>query len=71
MKLKLIEPLKEIFKDEVRDLGLEMGINKNFLNRHPFPGPGLAIRCPGKITKDKLEIFMPDYIIKIIKKMIS
>ena len=56
MGLKLIEPLKEIFKDEVRDLGREMGINKNFLNRHPFPGPGLAIRCPGKITKDKLEI---------------
>ena len=56
MGLKLIEPLKEIFKDEVRDLGQEMGINKNFLNRHPFPGPGLAIRCPGKITKDKLEI---------------
>ena len=41
MGLKLIEPLKEIFKDEVRDLGREMGINKNFLNRHPFPGPGL------------------------------
>ena len=56
MGLKLIEPLKEIFKDEVRDLGREIGINKNFLNRHPFPGPGLAIRCPGKITKDKLEI---------------
>ena len=56
MGLKLIEPLKEIFKDEVRDLGREMGINKNFLNRHPFPGPGLAIRCPGKITKKKLEI---------------
>ena len=56
MGLKLIEPLKEIFKDEVRDLGREMGINKNFLNRQPFPGPGLAIRCPGKITKDKLEI---------------
>ncbi len=56
MGLKLIEPLREIFKDEVRELGKEIGIKKEFLNRHPFPGPGLAIRCPGKITKNKISI---------------
>ncbi len=56
MGLKLIEPLREIFKDEVRNLGKELGISKEFINRHPFPGPGLAIRCPGEITKQKIEI---------------
>ena len=56
MKLKLIEPLKELFKDEVRALGQELGIPDKFISRHPFPGPGLAIRCPGEITKEKLEI---------------
>ena len=49
MGLKLVEPLREIFKDEVRNLGKELGISKEFINRHPFPGPGLAIRCPGEI----------------------
>ena len=56
MNLDLIEPLKELFKDEVRRLGKELGIPKKFLERHPFPGPGLAIRCPGEITNNKLEI---------------
>ena len=56
MNLKLIEPLKELFKDEVRILGKELGIPDNFIQRHPFPGPGLAIRCPGKITVEKLDI---------------
>jgi GMP synthase (glutamine-hydrolysing) len=56
MGLKLVEPLRELFKDEVRALGRELGLPDSFIGRHPFPGPGLAIRCPGKITRDKLEI---------------
>ena len=56
MGLKLIEPLRELFKDEVRALGRELGLPDSFIERHPFPGPGLAIRCPGEITREKLEI---------------
>ena len=56
LNLDLIEPLRELFKDEVRLLGKELGIPKEFLERHPFPGPGLAIRCPGEITDEKLNI---------------
>ena len=56
MGLKLIEPLRELFKDEVRALGRELGLPASFIERHPFPGPGLAIRCPGEITREKLEI---------------
>ena len=56
MGLKLVEPLRELFKDEVRALGVELGLPKSFIGRHPFPGPGLAIRCPGEITRHKLEI---------------
>ena len=56
MNMKLIEPLRELFKDEVRVLGKELGIPENFIKRHPFPGPGLAIRCPGEITNEKLNI---------------
>ena len=56
MKLSLIEPLKKLFKDEVRKLGKSLGIPKGILHRHPFPGPGLAIRIPGKITKYKINI---------------
>ncbi len=56
MKLKLLEPLKELFKDEVRALGYELGMPEEFIKRHPFPGPGLAIRCIGKITQKKIHI---------------
>ncbi len=56
MGLKLVEPLRELFKDEVRELGRELGLPQSFIGRHPFPGPGLAIRCPGEITREKLEI---------------
>ena len=56
MGLKLVEPLRELFKDEVRALGRELGLPHHFIGRHPFPGPGLAIRCPGEITRDKLDI---------------
>ena len=56
MGLKLVEPLRELFKDEVRALGRELGLPASFIGRHPFPGPGLAIRCPGEITTEKLAI---------------
>ncbi|UXN63280.1 glutamine-hydrolyzing GMP synthase [Phyllobacterium sp. A18/5-2] len=56
MNMKLVEPLRELFKDEVRVLGKELGLPDHFIGRHPFPGPGLAIRCPGGITREKLEI---------------
>jgi GMP synthase (glutamine-hydrolysing) len=56
MKLKLVEPLRELFKDEVREVGASLGMPHHVLWRHPFPGPGLAIRCLGEITKPKLEV---------------
>ena len=56
MNMRLVEPLRALFKDEVRVLGRALGLPPAFVGRHPFPGPGLAIRCPGEITREKLEI---------------
>jgi GMP synthase (glutamine-hydrolysing) len=69
MKLKLVEPLKFLFKDEVRKLGLELNLSKDIISRHPFPGPGLAIRMPGIITSNKLKILKEadSYFIKALK----
>jgi len=69
MNLKLIEPLKYLFKDEVRKLGLELNLNKEIISRHPFPGPGLAIRMPGIITREKIKILKEAdyYFIKALK----
>jgi GMP synthase (glutamine-hydrolysing) len=70
MKLKLVEPLKFLFKDEVRKLGLELNLSKDIISRHPFPGPGLAIRMPGIITLEKIKILKEAdyYFIDALKK---
>ncbi|MDA9662900.1 glutamine-hydrolyzing GMP synthase, partial [Candidatus Pelagibacter sp.] len=69
MKLKLVEPLKFLFKDEVRKLGLELNLSNDLISRHPFPGPGLAIRMPGIITNTKINILKEAdfYFIKALK----
>ena len=82
MKLQLVEPLKELFKDEVRILGKSLGLDNLIIKKHPFPGPGLAIRIVGKITHEKIKILQnaddifiksliknTDYIIKFGKHM--
>tara|TARA_B100001173_G_scaffold287049_1_gene275144 strand:- start:23 stop:1588 length:1566 start_codon:yes stop_codon:yes gene_type:complete len=70
MKLKLLEPLKYLFKDEVRKLGLELKLSKDIILRHPFPGPGLAIRIPGSITNNKINILKEadHFFIKALKE---
>ena len=70
MNLKLVEPLKFLFKDEVRKLGLELNLSKEIIFRHPFPGPGLAIRMPGKITREKIKILKEAdyYFIRALKE---
>jgi GMP synthase (glutamine-hydrolysing) len=56
MKLELVEPLRDLFKDEVRRVGRELGLDPMFLGRHPFPGPGLAVRVPGEVTAERLDL---------------
>jgi GMP synthase (glutamine-hydrolysing) len=56
MRFCLIEPLRELFKDEVRQVGRELGLSREILDRHPFPGPGLAVRILGEVTEDRLQI---------------
>lgn len=70
MKLKVIEPLRELFKDEVRELGVLLKINEDLIWRHPFPGPGIAIRVLGEVTRAQVAIArLADYIyIDEIKK---
>ncbi len=70
MNLKLIEPFRELFKDEVRNVGRQLNIPEEFIERHPFPGPGLAVRILGKVDKDKLEILREadEIFIKAIKE---
>jgi len=70
LKFSLVEPLRELFKDEVRTLGTELGIDKDFIDQHPFPGPGLAVRIVGEVTKERLEILRQaeDILIQEVKK---
>ncbi|MBM4171804.1 MAG: glutamine-hydrolyzing GMP synthase [Ignavibacteria bacterium] len=70
MKLKLIEPFRELFKDEVREIGKDLGLSDNFLKRHPFPGPGLAVRVLGDVTKERLDL-LRDADDLFIKELIS
>ena len=70
MHLQLVEPLRFLFKDEVRKVGLELGIAEDMINRHPFPGPGLAIRILGEVTEEKVHLLQraDDIYVKALKK---
>jgi GMP synthase (glutamine-hydrolysing) len=70
LRFKLVEPLKELFKDEVRELGKELGVSRDFILQHPFPGPGLAVRIVGEVTKERLKMLREadDILIQEIKK---
>jgi GMP synthase (glutamine-hydrolysing) len=70
MHLELVEPLRFLFKDEVRKVGLELGIPADMINRHPFPGPGLAIRILGEVTEEKVQLLQAadDIYIQELKK---
>jgi GMP synthase (glutamine-hydrolysing) len=69
MKLKLVEPLRELFKDEVRAVGLSLGLDEEFVHRQPFPGPGLAVRCLGPVERKRLELLREadDILVKEVK----
>ena len=71
MKFKLVEPLRELFKDEVRDLARELGVDKDFILQHPFPGPGLAVRIVGEITPERIRLLQEadSVLIEEIKKV--
>lgn len=70
MDIGLVEPLRYLFKDEVRKVGLELGIPEDMINRHPFPGPGLAIRILGEVTEEKVDLLQKadDIYVKALKK---
>ena len=70
MKLKLIEPIRDLFKDEVRKVGLKLGLPKEIIERHPFPGPGLAVRILGEINHEKIKILqdVDDIFIQELRK---